>query len=255
MKMFFKKFINKIVASRVYRECKIGWDLVQLPNHILKLESRFSVKILKIIGGFCLFLMMSGTANQFHLLIKYYIYIYSFFFILYRLYISMYMIYLYILVVFKGKFIARNSPVNGLNSIFRIITSTLKTSVSVSVGTGISYALCHELDDILVSEGKEPYFVPGMKTLIAKSGMEEQIRNTIHKLGIKDAKPSTITDLLSKMSDEERALYQKETGQSWEKLMETQQNLKDGLKQTEGPKQISEEIKKYIEKEDPFKNK
>lgn len=35
--------------------------------------------------------------------------------------------------------------------------STLRTTWSASLGTGIAFCLCYETDEILTQEGKEPY--------------------------------------------------------------------------------------------------
>lgn len=199
--------------------------------------------------------MMNGLAKQFHLLIIYYIYIYSLLFILYRLYLSICRIYKFVLAVFSGKLIARNSPINNLNSIFHSITAVVRSSASITLGTGITFALCHELDEILVSEGKEPYFVPGMKDVIKKTGMENQVKNTLNRFGFKDSKPNSITDLLKKMTKEERDKYLQETGQTWEDLYKSQQTLINKLMNSEDKKKITEEISNFIATEDPFKNK
>jgi hypothetical protein len=87
--MLIQTIRNQILFTRLIKEFKIGWDLVKLPNHIVILESRIYVKIFKYIGTVCLFVMMSGIAKQFHLLIIYYIYTYSFLLLLYRLYLAM----------------------------------------------------------------------------------------------------------------------------------------------------------------------
>jgi hypothetical protein len=229
LKMLFKTIRNKILFSRVIKEFKIGWDLVKLPNHIVILESRISFRILKFIGAVCLFLMMSGIAKQFHLLIIFYIYTYSFLYSVYRLYLCLYTIYQFILVVVNGKFIARNSPVNGIYTFLRLISITIQTTASFTVGTGITFALCHELDDILVSEGKEPYFVPGMKSIIVKSGLEGTVKNTLKRFGFKDSEPRSINEILLKMTPEERLKYQEQTGQSWESLYNGQKSLQEYL--------------------------
>ena len=42
----------------------------------------------------------------------------------------------------------------------------------------MTFALCYELDEILISEGKDGYFVPAMKESINKNyGLEAQINN------------------------------------------------------------------------------
>lgn len=71
--------------------------------------------------------------------------------------IVLYIIKQFIFNVYTGKLIVRNSPVNTYNTVFRMKGNVTKTTVNFTVGTGITYALCYELDEILVQEGKEPY--------------------------------------------------------------------------------------------------
>lgn len=57
----------------------------------------------------------------------------------------------------------------------RVGINGLRSVGGISVGTGFTYALCYELDDILVSEGKRAYFVSGIKAGIKKVGVEEEL--------------------------------------------------------------------------------
>lgn len=60
------------------------------------------------------------------------------------------------------------------------------------------FALCYELDNILVEEGKEPYFVPGMRSIIATTGFEEHAKSFLKNIGIKDRVDKTDLESLSK---------------------------------------------------------
>lgn len=142
---------------------------------------------------------------------------------------------------------------NGLNSIFRVLTSTIRSTAGFTIGTGITFALCHELDDILVTEGKEPYFVPGMKSMIVNAGLEGQVRSTLKRLGFKDAEPRSINNMILNMTPEEKLKYQQETGQSWESLIQSRKSLQENLNNPTEKKNITQEIKSFIDKEEPFK--
>ena len=62
---------------------------------------------------------------------------------------------------------------NSFNTILKFLANTAKSTVNFGVGTGVAYCLCYELDEILPQEGKEPYFVPGIRNTIRKIGAEE----------------------------------------------------------------------------------
>lgn len=52
----------------------------------------------------------------------------------------------------------------------------MRASTRFTFGTGMTFALCYELDEILVSEGKERFFVPRMRDLIRQSGLESHAK-------------------------------------------------------------------------------
>ena len=43
-----------------------------------------------------------------------------------------------------------------------------------------------------VKEGKEPYFVPGIKRELTKYGLTEKLKNLVDRIGIKAATPLQI---------------------------------------------------------------
>ena len=109
----------KNLIKRALNEFKSGWSLSELPEHILKIEKNIYVKLIKILGPVCVFLIVSGIAQQFNKLIFYYIFMFSFLYSLYRIIIVLYHIKQFIINVYTGKLIVRNSPVNHFNTIFR----------------------------------------------------------------------------------------------------------------------------------------
>ena len=249
---------------RAINEFKIGWSLSKLPAHIEVLENNIYIKLFKLIGGICLFLIVSGISQQFDKLIFYIVFIFSFLYSLYRLILVFYIIKQSIINIYTGKLIVRNSPVNCFNTIFRTLENTAKTTTSFTVGTGITYALSYDLDEILVSEGKEPYFVPGMRGIIKNVGAEEIAKTFLNKLGIIDRieassprSPKNIfvtTTLLESMSEEEKRKYESETGVKWIDFYNEQKDLQNVLqkKDSGNTSSISKTIKEYIEKVDPF---
>lgn len=217
-----------------FNEFKMGWSLSKLPDHILKIENNIYVKLLKLIGSVCLFFIVSGIAQQLNKLIFYYIFIFSFLYSLYRLMIVLYFIKQFIFNVYTGKLIVvrSTSSVNTYLTVFRMMGNVTKTTVNFTVGTGITYALCYELDEILVLEGKDPYFVPGIRQIVKIIGAEEYAKQILNKLGITDrinTPAKRITDLLESMSEKDKIDYESETGQSWQQLYNEQKKLQESL--------------------------
>ena len=184
---------------------------------------------------------------------------FSFLYSLYRIIIVLYHIKQFIINVYTGKLIVRNSPVNSFNSILRTMGNVAKTTVNFTVGTGITYALCYELDEILVQEGKEPYFVPGIRGVVQNIGAEEYAKRFLNSLGIKDRidtnSSKSITELLESLGENRKKEYEAETGQSWEKIYNEQKELQETLRNfiVKKDKSVTENLKDFIEKEDPFK--
>lgn len=250
---------NKNLIFRAINEFKNGWNLPTLPDHIVILEKNIYVKFFKLIGAACLFLIVSGIAQQFNNLTFKCIFIISFVFTIYRLVIIFYNLKQYIVNIYKGKFIVRNSPVNSFNTILKFLGNTAKSTVNFGVGTGVAYCLCYELDEILAQEGKEPYFVPGIRNTIRKIGAEEQAKIFMDRIGIKDKintnKKKSVTEFLESMTDEEKVKWESETGHPWETIYNEHTKLQDKLfnKTANNTSSITKTISDYIEKEDPFK--
>lgn len=62
--------------------------------------------------------------------------------------------------------------------------SGIKTVSKITIGTGMTYALCHELDDRLVENGKSPYFIPKLKFAIHKTGLDNAMDTFLTSMGI-----------------------------------------------------------------------
>jgi hypothetical protein len=68
---------------------------------------------------------------------------------------------------------------------------SLESIGKTTVGTGFNYALFYELDEILVSEGKNRYFVFKMKEAAKSTGINNLLKKTLlEKLGVTDAAES-----------------------------------------------------------------
>lgn len=137
------------------------------------------------------------------------------------------------------------------------MTNVAKSTASFTVGTGITFALCHELDEILVQEGKDPYFVPGMKGVIKSMGAEEAAKKFLSKLGIRDridtSNSKSITDYLKSMSEADKRNFEAATGQSVKSIIAEQELLNEQIIQNQAKQQsVTAEIMKYVNKEDPF---
>lgn len=228
------------------------------PEWIIELNSIMYFKVFRVVGGLCVFLVMSGICQHFHMLIKYYIVTIIMIFSLLRMYIAF--IWQFVKNVYYGKFIVRNSPISLVNTLVRVGINGLRSVGGISVGTGFTYALCYELDDILVSEGKRPYFVSGIKAGIKKVGVEEELHKIMKWVGITELgnlgdKARSGIEILESLKPEERLEMEKLTHQSWEEIYKNAQILEDvkGKKVATGIKnKVVKEVSEGVEKDDIF---
>lgn len=261
---------NQTILNKIWflaEPIKSGWELPILPEHISKLDHNIYVRLFKLIGSISVLIILTkivGSPTKLNDLIYYVIFTISILFILYKYVIMFYVIKQWIHNLIKGNFIVKNSPFVGSPTIASILkgsVSTLRTVTNFSIGAGFTYALCHELDDILEKEGKEPYFVLGMKKAIDKSGLTDYMKVFLLKLGITDNLPAanaaapapaaadysnTVHKSLKDLGVEERKTFEKETGinyESWRKGYDYLENNKN---------KVSKELRDYIDKEDPL---
>nr|YP_009493230.1 hypothetical protein [Ganoderma calidophilum]AWJ64025.1 hypothetical protein [Ganoderma calidophilum] len=233
---FFIKNNNnkKILRSRILYNIKAGWNISVLPEHITRLDNNFYIRIFKIIGGISVFIIISGIGSNFNKIYFYIIFAISMLFIIYRIVIGFYALKQWIHNLRTGKFIVRNSPLDLVGSILRGGTASIRATAKFTVGTGMTYALCYELDEILKEDGMEPFFVPHMREIIRKTGVEGPAKTFMYKIGIKDAvvEPEVLDSHITTMSVEDQALFEESTGTKWSdyvKAHKTAVNIKMGI--------------------------
>nr|YP_010759098.1 hypothetical protein QEO35_mgp21 [Hericium alpestre]WEX32012.1 hypothetical protein [Hericium alpestre] len=251
---------NKNLRSKLWSCIKFTWYLESVPPHISKLDNNIYIKIFKFIGSFCMFIIISGIGFKLERLPFYIIWLVSILYIIYRLVYTFYVIKQYIYNLCNGTFLVRNSPLDSFSSIIRITLNGLKSVGKVTIGTGVSFALCHELDDLLIKEGKETYFVPGMKKVIASTGLEDQVKNILSRIGIEDKvnknNPTTLRKIFENLSKEEKAKIEAEYGMKLSEISKLQEDIeKLQAKYNNNSNTTSGQVSELIEKNDPFETK
>ena len=211
---------NKTFSQRIWFGIKSGWDMPILPDHIIKLErENIYIKILRIIGPLSIFIIIIGLGKQFNPIIYYINFMVSFIYIIYKNIIAYYAVKQWFHYLITGKFIVRNSPLDLFVSLLKGSVAGIKTVGKFTIGTGMTYALCHELDDLLVKDGKAPYFVPRLRTTIQQVGLENSIKTFLTSIGITDmAKPESVTsfhDKFRELNDNDKTEFESNTGVSY----------------------------------------
>ena len=153
------------------------------------------------------------------------------------------------------KLVVRNSPLDPLGTFFRIFSAGIRTTGRLTVGSGFTYALFHELDEILVKEGKEPYFVPKLRGTIRELGLDSAVKTGLNLFGFKDAidVKSNILDFHEKFKSfnaEEIKNFEKNSGISYNQGLSVIKYIEENSSGT-----IVKTITEEIEKKDPFETK
>lgn len=99
------------------------------------------------------------------------------------------------------------------------------------------------------------YLVPGVRKIIADSGLEDKAKIFIDLLGIKDgvttSNVGSITEYLEKMTAEEKKLFEEKSGLSWDKCYDQQKYIEEMIREDKNKSSVLD----YINKEDPFGSK
>lgn len=210
---------KKTIFQRFKYGIKSGWEMPILPNHIIELDKNIYIRMLKITGPLTIFISISGLSIQLNNIIFYIIFMISLLYIFYKYIIAYYAVKQWFHYLFTGKFIVRNSPLDLFSTMIRCSIAGIKSVGKVSFGTGMTYALCHELDDLLVKDGKAPYFVPRLRTTIQQVGLENSIKTFLTSIGITDmAKPESVTsfhDKFRELNDNDKTEFESNTGVSY----------------------------------------
>ena len=83
---------KKKIYTRIIFGIKSGWNLPILPDHIIRLNQKSYVILLRLLGPLSMFIMISGICKQFDDIIYYTIFVISLFYILYKYMIGFYAI-------------------------------------------------------------------------------------------------------------------------------------------------------------------
>lgn len=209
---------NKTLSQRIWFGIKSGWDLPILPDHLIKLErENIYIKILRIIGPLSIFIIIIGLSKQFNPIIYYINYMVSFLYIIYKYIIAYFAVKQWFHYLLTGKFIVRNSPVDIFVTLLKGSVAGVRTVGKITIGTGMTYALCHELDDRLVENGKAPYFIPKLQNAIRQTGLDNAMNMFLVSLGITDVvQPvSPIYNRFKELNDVEITEFETSTGLSY----------------------------------------
>jgi hypothetical protein len=242
---------KKTILKRALNGIISGWNMPILPDKVAKFDSNIYVKIFKAFGALSTFYILSGLGLR-----SYPIYFYigvalSLPYILYRIVLVFFIIKQYISNLKNGKYIVKNSPLDKFQTIFKFTMGSLKTISSATVGTGFTFALMYELDDILAEEGKSRYFIPAIKNKLTELQLNDSIVYALKRLGIEDLNRESVKNLdLTQLNEVSKKEFESETGMNVVEAQKIFNYITENRKKLEFKNEIDQLIKN-----DPFSTK
>jgi hypothetical protein len=243
MKKNFLKYISiikKEYKSSIY------------PPHIERFDKK--IFILKMFGNISIILTVTDRFAMDPSLYNFLIY-YSIVYCIYRIILTYYATVEFYKFIKNKEFIVRNSPLDHIGTMFRLFTRAFKDTTTATIGTGSTYILLNELDNVLIKEGKEPYFIPKIKEATQKLGIDKHIANALDHIGIKDKRVITDSDLektlekIKTATEIEKKRFEEEYNIPFELLEKTVDNI---INNRQNNLNIIKNLKDKIEKENPF---
>src|ERR1700712_3839335 len=157
---------NQSVYKRSLEGFKSGLKVQSLPPRLDLFNNNIYVKVFKIFGSINLFLMVSKlNQNLFESLIIVNITIAVVFTLYMFILIIIRWIY-FIILIKRGKYSVRNSPIDHLASFFKIFAGISKATYSTATGTGLVFGLAAGMDSILEANGESKVFIPKLASMV-----------------------------------------------------------------------------------------
>ena len=197
---------NKTFKQKAWLGIKEGMALDVLPLNIKNFEQKLKVKVFKMIGAASVAFIVSGIGKEFNSIIFYLAIVISFLYIFYQISISYFVIKQLKHIIVTRKYQVRNSPVDVWATLLKGTIVSLKSLGKFTIGTGMSFALAHELDVILEKEGKNPFFIPTLKKGLAKAGFNKPLITITEAIGMKDSVVTGKTKLEEMAKEEDLPL-------------------------------------------------
>lgn len=157
------------------------------PIHIQKFDKK--IRFFKILGNISIFL----TVGKFSVILNlnsFIIIILSFISIIYSIYRVILFIYATIELckfIKNKEFIVKNSLSDEVSTIIKLFTKILKYIGQATIGAGSTYILASELDNQLIKNGKNPYFIPKFRQVLDKTGLSNLIYKALDLVGVTDS--------------------------------------------------------------------
>jgi cytochrome c oxidase subunit 2 len=169
LKNFINNILSRLANTRVGKGTKLGWNTPTLPEHIIKLQSHFLIRIFRVLGGISLLLVLSKKVQLLPNILLYIVVLIVFLFLIYHMYITIHRV-IHIRYLFKsGKLDVRNSPLSKLASMFARVAVCLKGTCDAAVPIGTGLGIFAGFDMVLEASGNEAIFIPAMGSAVGKA--------------------------------------------------------------------------------------
>jgi len=251
--------MKKTILQRIIIGVKLGWNTSNLPDNVLKFHLNPVIRVLRVIGGFCIISLLSGRLKIFPHFITIIAIFFACIYFIYIIYITIIKFKETNKVLRSNKFDIRNSPLDRLIKICARVIYCAKigceTTGYFGVGLGIMLGLL--IDQVLENGNKpllfRPYFNQGLDKLIPSGNSNSKLNNNFLKGKENKDQQSVILSIINSLHEQGP-----EAGFSQDEIKDVTDMLNSDISiLTENQVKIKENILKEIEeltKSDNSKN-
>ena len=223
---YIKKLLNKIEKNSIYLGILKGYNIGILPEKVYKIYNNIFIRILRFIGGVCLFLVLTSYYLSLPIILHKIIIIIGFIQSIQIVIILLIkIIYGVYTLKYKSKdFEVRNSPLNHYATHIARIIYCAKIGCAVTGGTAATIAAGASFDSVLEAAGREKIFVPMLGSLY-KSVFGELPKNVQERINgfVDSTEPKSdnnVSEMIQKyqsMNDKDRLEFLAEINRELEK--------------------------------------
>ena len=179
---------NKNIYQRLYIGVKKGLLTPTLPEHILELQKKPHIRILRVLGGLSIIFILTnrlkilgtGVLYTISLIISLFI---MFIYLIYVAYMSYYRIKQFKKVMKSKDLDVRNSPLDKFASLAARLIWCSKNFCEVAAPIGIMYGGMAGIDELRKAKGYEPLFLPFLADLVLPDNEVSKLYKENQKLG------------------------------------------------------------------------
>lgn len=230
--------MKKTKFQRFLYGVHLGIKLSLLPDPVSKFHNYLWVRILRVLGGLCILLILSGAEWIKNSILFYLVFPLAVLHFIYIITISIIKLCYYIYLLWNKELKVSNSPLDRIASFGLNLVACVKGTCQYGIGTGAALGLGLSIDELLERCGREAVF---------KHTLGKGLDQALNSIGIENTNKD-----IYKLDDDIKILKYK-----YKKLIELNKDVdsinslgdETGIKDSELIKEVKKDINRRIEEE------